>query len=93
MRGVLHAQLYAPWCGGAKPNLTLLLDYQLSMLAEDALSTIIAREEIATVAPQLLNAEEKRSWELLAQLLEKKLAPTLFSGGRRRRGRGSTRRR
>jgi glutamyl/glutaminyl-tRNA synthetase len=57
-------------------RLTLLLDYQLSLLAEDALSTI-AREEISTVAPQLLNAEEKRSWELLAQLLEKKLAPSL----------------
>jgi glutamyl/glutaminyl-tRNA synthetase len=57
-------------------RLTLLLDYQLSLLAEDALSTI-AREEIATVAPQLLNAEEKRSWQILAELLEKKLAPTL----------------
>ncbi len=57
-------------------RLTLLLDYQLSMLAADAPSGA-AREEIAAMAPQLLDAEEKRSWETLAQLLETNLAPTL----------------
>lgn len=57
-------------------RLTLLLDYQLAMLAEDAPSAI-AREEIATLAPQMLKAEERKSWDTLAGLLDDALAPTL----------------
>jgi hypothetical protein len=57
-------------------RLTLLLDYQLAMLAEDAPSGV-AREEIATLAPMLLDAEEKKSWNRLASLLDESLAPTL----------------
>jgi hypothetical protein len=56
-------------------RLTLLLDYQLSLLAADAPST--ARDEIAALAPQLLDAEEKRAWDTLADLLDTTLAPTL----------------
>ncbi len=56
-------------------RLTLLLDYQLSMLAEDAPSA--ARDEIAVIAPQLLHAEEKKSWDMLARLLDDSLAPIL----------------
>jgi hypothetical protein len=57
-------------------RLTLLLDYQLALLAEDAPSAN-ARAEIAILAPQLLDAEERRAWEVLAQLLDVRLAPTL----------------
>lgn len=56
-------------------RLTLLLDYQLSMLAEDEPSA--ARAELAELAPQMLAAEEKRSWETLASLLDDALAPML----------------
>jgi hypothetical protein len=56
-------------------RLTLLLDYQLAILAADAPSA--AREEIAVLAPQLLEAEETRAWETLANLLDASLAPTL----------------
>ena len=56
-------------------RLTMLLDYQLSVLAADAPSG--AREEIAALAPQLLRAEEKRAWDTLANLLDGNLAPTL----------------
>jgi hypothetical protein len=56
-------------------RLTLMLDYQLSMLAEDAPSG--AREDIATIAPQLLEAEEQKSWDRLAGLLDTGLAPAL----------------
>lgn len=57
-------------------RLTLLLDYQLAMLAEDAPSAA-ARQEIAALAPQMLEAEEKKSWDALASLLDDALAPTL----------------
>lgn len=57
-------------------RLTLLLDYQLAMLADDAPSAA-ARQEIATLAPQMLEAEEKKSWDALAGLLDDALAPTL----------------
>ncbi len=57
-------------------RLTLLLDYQLAMLAEDAPSAG-AREEIAMLAPKLLDAEERKSWDRLAALLDEHLAPTL----------------
>ena len=56
-------------------RLTLLLDYQLALLATDAPSP--AREEIAVLAPQLLAAEEQRAWDTLAILLDTNLAPTL----------------
>ena len=56
-------------------RLTLLLDYQLAILAADEPSD--AREEIAAIAPRLLAAEEKQSWETLAQLLDANLSPTL----------------
>ncbi len=56
-------------------RLTLLLDYQLALLAADEPST--AREDIATLAPQLLAAEEGRAWETLASLLDGSLAPVL----------------
>jgi hypothetical protein len=56
-------------------RLTLLLDYQLALLATDAPSP--AREEIAVLAPQLLAAEEQRAWDRLAILLDTSLAPTL----------------
>lgn len=56
-------------------RLTLLLDYQLSMLAEDAPSA--ARDEIAVLAPQMLHAEEKKKWDMLARLLDDSLAPIL----------------
>lgn len=57
-------------------RLTLLLDYQLAMLADDAPSAA-AREEIATLAPQMLDAEERKSWDALAGLLDDSLAPAL----------------
>ncbi len=57
-------------------RLTLLLDYQLAMLAEDAPSAA-ARQEIAVLAPQMLAAEERKSWGVLAGLLDDALAPTL----------------
>ena len=56
-------------------RLTILLDYQLSMLAEDAPSP--ARDEIAVLAPQMLHAEEKKKWDMLARLLDDSLAPLL----------------
>jgi hypothetical protein len=56
-------------------RLTLVLDYQLSLLAADEPSA--ARDEIAKLAPQLLVAEEKRNWNTLATLLDGSLAPTL----------------
>ena len=56
-------------------RLTLLLDYQLALLATDAPSP--ARDEIAVLAPRLLAAEEKRAWDTLAILLDTSLAPTL----------------
>jgi hypothetical protein len=56
-------------------RLTLLLDYQLTLLAADAPSG--ARDEIAALAPQLLAAEETRAWDTLASLLDTNLAPTL----------------
>jgi hypothetical protein len=56
-------------------RLTLLLDYQLAILAADEPSA--AREEIAVIAPQLLEAEEKQSWGTLAELLDASLSPTL----------------
>lgn len=56
-------------------RLTLLLDYQLALLAADAPSD--ARETIARLAPELLAAEEGRAWDVLAGLLETKLVPTL----------------
>ena len=56
-------------------RLTLLLDYQLTILAADTPSG--AREEIAMLAPKLLEAEEKKSWDTLAELLDTSLAPTL----------------
>jgi hypothetical protein len=56
-------------------RLTLLLDYQLALLAADEPSQ--AREEIATIAPRLLEAEEKQSWETLADLLDASLSPAL----------------
>jgi hypothetical protein len=56
-------------------RLTLLLDYQLTLLAADAPS--LARDEIAALAPQLLAAEEARAWDTLASLLDSNLAPTL----------------
>jgi len=56
-------------------RLTMLLDYQLALLAADAPSA--ARDEIATLAPQLLEAEEQRAWTRLATLLDTTLAPLL----------------
>jgi hypothetical protein len=56
-------------------RLTLLLDYQLTLLAADAPSE--ARGAIAELAPRLLDAEERRAWGVLAGLLESDLAPTL----------------
>jgi hypothetical protein len=56
-------------------RLTLLLDYQLALLAADAPSD--ARAAIADLAPRLLDAEERRAWGVLAGLLETGLAPTL----------------
>jgi len=56
-------------------RLTLLLDYQLSLLAADAPSD--ARAAIGELAPRLLDAEERRAWDVLAGLLETGLAPTL----------------
>lgn len=56
-------------------RLTMLLDYQLSLLAADQPSG--ARDEIATIAPQLLKAEEQSDWETLATLLDSDLSPTL----------------
>jgi hypothetical protein len=56
-------------------RLTILLDYQLSMLADDAPSA--ARDEIAVLAPQMLHAEEKKKWDMLARLLDDSLAPIL----------------
>lgn len=56
-------------------RLTLLLDYQLTLLAADAPS--LARDEIAALAPQLLAAQESRAWDSLASLLDTTLAPTL----------------
>ncbi|MCC6764885.1 MAG: hypothetical protein IT293_09500 [Deltaproteobacteria bacterium] len=56
-------------------RLTLLLDYQLALLAADEPSA--AREDIATLAPRLLAAEEERAWETLASLLDGSLAPVL----------------
>jgi hypothetical protein len=56
-------------------RLTLVLDYQLTLLAEDAPSG--AREAIAELAPALLEAEERRAWDVLAGLLDTKLVPTL----------------
>ncbi len=56
-------------------RLTLLLDYQLTLLAADAPSE--ARGAIADLAPRLLDAEERRAWDVLAGLLETGLAPTL----------------
>ena len=56
-------------------RLTLLLDYQLALLAEDKPSN--ARDEIAVLAPRLLEAEEKRAWDALASLLDGSLAPLL----------------
>lgn len=56
-------------------RLTLLLDYQLALLAKDQPSA--ARDEIAVLAPEMLAAEEKRSWETLATLLDETLAPVL----------------
>ena len=56
-------------------RLTLLLDYQLALLAEDAPSE--ARTAIADLAPRLLDAEERRAWDVLAGLLDTGLAPTL----------------
>lgn len=56
-------------------RLTLLLDYQLSILAEDAPSG--ARDELAVIATQLLEAEEKKSWDSLANILDGGLAPLL----------------
>ncbi len=54
-------------------RLTLLLDYQLALLAADAPSS--AREEIAALAPELLEAEQGKAWEQLAGLLDASLAP------------------
>lgn len=56
-------------------RLTLLLDYQLALLAADEPSA--AREEIGILAPQLLAAEEGRAWKTLASLLDGSLAPIL----------------
>jgi hypothetical protein len=56
-------------------RLTLLLDYQLALLAADAPSA--ARDEVAILAPQLLEAEEQRAWTRLANLLETSLTPVL----------------
>jgi hypothetical protein len=56
-------------------RLTLLLDYQLALLASDEPSK--ARDEIAAIAPRLLEAEERQSWETLADLLDGGLSPTL----------------
>ncbi len=56
-------------------RLTLLLDYQLALLAADEPSA--AREDIATLAPQMLAAEEQRAWDTLATLLDGSLAPVL----------------
>jgi hypothetical protein len=56
-------------------RLTLLLDYQLALLAADAPSD--ARTAIAALAPRMLDAEERRAWDVLAGLLENDLAPML----------------
>lgn len=56
-------------------RLTLVLDYQLALLAADQPSA--ARDEIAVLAPRLLAAGEKRSWGTLASLLDESLAPCL----------------
>ena len=56
-------------------RLTLLLDYQLTLLAADAPSG--AREAIAEIAPKLLDAEERKAWNVLAALLDQKLVPVL----------------
>lgn len=56
-------------------RLTLLLDHQLALLAADEPAAV--RDEIATLAPQLLAAEEGRAWETLATLLDGSLAPVL----------------
>lgn len=49
-------------------DLTLVRDYQLAMLAKDAPSAAPATR--ALLAPQLLDAEEKREWDSLATLLD-----------------------
>ncbi len=56
-------------------RLSLVLDYQLALLAEDAPSP--ARDAIAALAPRLLAAEEQRAWNELAGLLDGVLVPTL----------------
>jgi hypothetical protein len=56
-------------------RLTLLLDYQLALLAADQPSNV--REEIASLAPQLLRAEETKAWDTLATLLDANLSPAL----------------
>lgn len=55
--------------------LTLLLDYQIALLAEDEPAAV--REEIAGLGRRLLAAEEERAWETLASLLDGSLAPVL----------------
>jgi len=66
-------------------RLSMLLDYQLALLASDAPSA--ARTEIADLAPALLDAEERRAWETLASLLDTRLAPILDQWARATRNR------
>ena len=56
-------------------RLSMLLDYQLALLASDAPSE--ARQAIADLAPALLDAEERRAWDTLAGLLDTRLAPII----------------
>jgi hypothetical protein len=66
-------------------RLTLVLDYQLTLLAADEPSG--AREAVAEIAPQLLDAEERKAWNVLAGLLEQKLVPVLQEWAIRTRAR------
>jgi hypothetical protein len=56
-------------------RLALLLEQQLAVLGRTAASA--AREEIFAFAPILLEAQERRQWSRLVDLLETRLVPVL----------------
>jgi hypothetical protein len=60
-------------------RLALLLDQQLATLEGTRPSA--ARDEIRTLAPEMLTAQERREWRSLASLLEERLAPILEQWG------------
>jgi hypothetical protein len=61
-------------------RLALLLDQQLATLEGTRPSA--ARDEIRTLAPEMLAVQERREWTRLATLLEERLAPILESWNR-----------